>query len=203
MKDKIKQLEEAFEKFSNKVGRLQGEYSTLRIQQETSGTIIEKLKHQEEVYTKAVQLLTLVQQITRDKVKQGFEDIVSHALNYIFESDKYSFELDFNTRGNLQTLDFKVRTPDKDEPLDLIDTSGGGVINIVSFALRVVLMELTQPKTEGFIIADETFANLSEDRIERASQFLKEINQKMNRQVIAISHQNKMLDSADKLIEVK
>lgn len=203
MQKKIKQLEEDFEKFSQHVGELKGQYNVLRIQQDTSDAKLVQLKTDEETYTKAVELLSLVQKVTRDKIKEGFETIVTHALNYIFESDKYAFELVFGRRGNLQELNFAVKTPDKDEALNPLDTDAGGVLNIISFALRIVLMEVANPKVQGFILSDESFANLSEDHIERASQFLKEINKKMGRQIIAISHQEKMIDSADKLIEVK
>ena len=203
MLENIKQLEVQFSDFTQKVGELKGEFNTLKDQQEKSEILIEKLKKDEETYVKAVELLSLVQQVTRDKIKESFEMIVTHGLNYIFESDKYSFHLVFGRRGNLQELDFAVQTPDKNEPLDPMTTDAGGVLNIISFALRIVLMEVGHPKIYGFIISDESFANLSEDRIERASQFLKEINQKMNRQIIAISHQPKMIESADKLIEVK
>lgn len=203
MQEQIKQLESSFEEFTQKVGRLQGEYSTLKDQQEKSEVLISDYKEDEETYTKAVELLSLVQKVTRDKIKESFEMIVTHALNYIFESDKYSFHLVFGRRGNLQELNFAVQTPDKDEPLDPLTTDAGGILNIISFALRIVLMEVASPKVNGFIISDESFANLSEDHIERASQFLKEINQKMGRQIIAISHQSKMIESADKLIEVK
>ena len=199
----IKQLEEKFEMFTQKVGSLQGEHKTLCEQQENSLTAINKYKEDEVTYTQAVELLSLVQKVTRDKIKNAFEDIVSHALNYIYESDKYSFHLVFGRRGNLQELDFAVQTPDKTEPLDPMTTDAGGTLNIISLALRIVLMEVASPKINGFILSDESFANLSEEHVEQASQFLKEINQKMNRQIIAISHQTKMLDSADKLIEVK
>ena len=74
-------------------------------------------------------------------------------------------------------------------------TDAGGTLNIISLALRIVLMEVASPKIQGFIVSDESFANLSEEHVEQASQFLKEINQKMNRQIIAISHQTKMLDT--------
>lgn len=203
MQEQIKQLEESFESFSQKVGELKGEYNTLKDQQEKSDILINTLKKDEETYTKAVELLSLVQQVTRDKIKEGFETIVTHALNYIFESDKYSFHLVFGRRGNLQELDFAVKTPEKDEALNPLDTDAGGILNIISFALRIVLMEVATPRINGFIISDESFANLSENHIEKASQFLKEINKKMGRQIIAISHQEKMLESADKLIEVK
>lgn len=203
MQEQIKQLESDFTNFTQRLGRLEGEYSTLESQQQTSLSVIKRCKENEIVYTQAVELLSLVQKVTRDKIKESFEMIVTHALNYIFESDKYSFHLVFGRRGNLQELDFAVQTPDKNEPLDPMTTDAGGILNIISFALRVVLMEVASPKINGFIISDESFANLSEEHIERASQFLKEINQKMNRQIIAISHQPKMLDSSDKLIEVK
>jgi DNA repair exonuclease SbcCD ATPase subunit len=203
MINKIKQLESQFEEFTQQVGSLQGEYKTLLNQQNDSNVKIEKYKKDEIIYTQAVELLSLVQKVTRDKIKNAFENIVTHALNYIFESDKYSFHLVFGRRGNLQELNFAVQTPDKTEPLNPMDTDAGGTLNVISLALRIVLMEVASPKINGFIISDESFANLSEEYVERASQFLKEINQKMNRQIIAISHQSKMLDSADKLIEVK
>lgn len=203
MQTEIKQLEADFEVFTDKVGQLKGEYSTLEKQQEQSKVLIDKYKEDEIVYAQAVELLALVQKVTRDKIKESFESIVTHALNYIFESDQYSFHLVFGRRGNLQELDFAVQTPDKNEPLDPLTTDAGGVLNIISLALRIVLMEVAHPKINGFIISDESFANLSEEYVERASQFLKEINIKMNRQIIAISHQSKMHDSADNLIEVK
>ena len=201
--NEIKQLESDFEEFTQRVGSLQGEYKTLSNQQNESATAIEKYKEDEVIYSQAVELLSLVQKVTRDKIKNAFEDIVTHALNYIYESDKYSFHLVFGRRGNLQELDFAVQTPDKTIPLDPMLTDAGGTLNIISLALRIVLMEVASPKIQGFIVSDESFANLSEEHVEQACQFLKEINQKMDRQVIAISHQSKMLDSADKLIEVK
>ena len=203
MQDEIKKLEEQFEEFTQNVGVLKGEYNTLLTQQNESDILIDKLKEDEETCAKAVELLSLVQEVTRDRIKQGFETIVTHALNYIYDSDKYSFHLEFSRRGNLQELNLAVQTPDKPESLDLLKTDAGGTKNIVSLALRIVLMEVSTPKINGFIISDESFANLSEKFRPRASQFLKEMNQKMNRQIIAISHLPEMMESADKLIEVK
>ncbi len=203
MLKEIENIESKFADFTQKVGILKGEYNTLFDQQEKSSLDIEKYKEDEITYIQAVELLSLVQKVTRDKIKNAFEDIVSHALNYIYESDKYSFHLIFSRRGNLQELDFAVQTPDKTEPLDPMNTDAGGTLNVISLALRIVLMEVASPKIKGFILSDESFANLSEEYVEQASQFLKEVNQKMNRQIIAISHQSKMLDGADNLIEVK
>jgi len=204
MLEQIKQLEVQFSDFTQKVGELKGEFNTLRIQQETSETLIIKLKHQEEIYIKAVELLSLVQQVTTDKTKESFEQIVSYALNYIFQSTDYEFYLDFNRRGNLQTLDFNVKTPEKDEALDLLVTSGGGVINIVSFALRLVLMEVCSPRINGMMILDETFANLSAEYQPLASAFLEEIGKRFKRQIIMITHSNEFIENSNyNKIEIK
>ncbi|MHA1757235.1 MAG: hypothetical protein ACTSVV_10730 [Promethearchaeota archaeon] len=203
MQSEIKQIENQFEEFTEKVGILKGEYNTLLNQQNDSDILIDKLKKDEETYTKAVELLSLVQKVTRDKIKESFEMIVTHALNYIFESDKYSFHLVFGRRGNLQELNFAVQTPDKDEPYNPLDTDSGGVLNIISLALRIVLMEVATPKINGFIIVDEGFAHLSSDHMHMAGQFLKEVNHRFQRQIIGISHKDKMITDANKLIEVK
>jgi len=129
---------------------------------------------------------------------------VSYALNYIFQSTDYEFYLDFNRRGNLQTLDFNVKTPEKDEALDLLVTSGGGVINIVSFALRLVLMEVCSPRINGMMILDETFANLSAEYQPLASAFLEEIGKRFKRQIIMITHSNEFIENSNyNKIEIK
>lgn len=203
MKNRIKILEEKLESFGNKLGRLQGEVDLLDKQQKTSEEDIKKYKENGENYKKAVEIVSLVQKISNEKVKESFEQIVTHALNFIYDSNDYKFELVFTKRGSLPELKFSVKTPDKDEAFDPLDTDGGGTINILSFALRVVLMEISNPKTQGFILSDESFANLSSEYIENAGRFLKEVNTKMKRQIIAISHQKPLLDIADNLIEIK
>ena len=160
MIDKIKNLEFQFDEFTQKVGELKGEYKTLLNQQNECEKSIVKYKEDEITYAQAVELLSLVQKVTTDRIKNAFEDIITHALNYIYESDDYSFHLVFSRRGNLHELDFAVETPTKPEPLDPMVTDAGGTLNIISFVLRVVLMEVSNPKIKGFIINDETFAKI-------------------------------------------
>ena len=204
MQQNIKNLESQFEMFTQRLGSLKGEHKLLSEQQENSETLIEKYKEDEETHCKAVELLSLVQKVTRDKVKDGFEKIISHALNFIYESDKYAFHLEFGRRGNLQELDFNVLTPEKPEPLDLLKTDAGGTKNIVSLVLRLVLMEICQPKINGFIISDESFANLSPSNQPQASEFIKEINKRFGRQIIMITHSKEFIENSDyHKIEIK
>ncbi|GAG95161.1 unnamed protein product, partial [marine sediment metagenome] len=119
--------------------------SALLINTETKELKIIELKSAkkaEEVFD-----LAKVAEATKTKTKLGFEKIVTYALRYIYNSD-YSFELEFGRQGNLSKLDFNVKTPDCKEPLDLLDSQAGGVLDVVSVALRIALLELIRPKVE-------------------------------------------------------
>lgn len=197
MLEEIKKVEKDFELFTQNLGRLQGEFSLLEDIQNKSGKMIEKNKEDQITYVEAVELLSIVQKVTRDKIKTSFEGIASNAINYIFNSDEYSFHLDFSRRGNLGELDFSVQTPDKPEALDILKTDAGGIKNVVSIALRIILMQVSSPKIEGLIIFDESFANLSSEYQPRASMFLRKITEKFKRQIVMITHSNEFIDESD------
>ncbi len=197
MQQEIEQLDEKFDQFTQNLGKIQGEFSLLEEIQNKSGKMIEKNKEDQIIYVEAVELLSIVQKVTRDKIKNSFEGIASNAINYIFNSDEYSFHLDFSRRGNLGELDFSVQTPDKPEALDVLKTDAGGIKNVVSIALRIILMQVSNPKIEGLIIFDESFANLSSEYQPRASMFLREITEKFKRQIVMITHSNEFIDESD------
>lgn len=200
--NELKNLETQFNEFSKEVVRVDHEHKLLKKNIENTEQLIEKYQHNREVHTKAVELLTLVQSVTRDKIKDGFETLVTFALRFIY-SDDYAFELEFGRRGNLQELNFNIKTPDFEEACDPMDTSGGGVLDIVSLALRAVLLEVSVPKIEGFLILDESLKHLSKDYLMNASQFLNELNKRVGRQIIFITHQQEFIDNAEKAIEIQ
>lgn len=201
----IKQLEENLQNLTSKLDSLKGQCILLSEQLGKSEQKIKDFDNKRELYTKSVELLNLVSEATKVKTKQGFEKIVSYALRYIYNSD-YSFELEFSRRGNLSELNFNVKTPDCKEPLDLLDSQAGGVLDVVSVALRIALLELIRPKMEGFLILDESFKHLHSnppEYLERVSQFIKEINKKFNRQIIMITGREELIKEADNLIKLK
>ena len=200
----LKSLESEFSELTRKLGEVQGEYKHILSEKEKLSANLEKLEHDRETYAKAVELLTLVQQVSQEKIKDGFATLVTHALRYVFE-DEISFELAFGRRGNLQELDFNIKQPGFEESYDILDTDSGGVINVLSIALRLVLMELNTPKTEGFVLLDEPFTGVSknENYLSRARDFIHEIQQKLKRQFIIISHEEIYTDSEYNIIEIK
>lgn len=200
-KEVFEQLGEKLQDVNIEASSLTGQCSLLNEQNKSVNIKLKDMAHEKEVLTKSVELLTLVQQATKEKMKEGFEAIVTYALKYIY-NDEYSFQLEFGRRGNLQELDFNIKTPDFTNPADPKDTSGGGVLDILSLALRTALLELAKPKIEGFIILDEPFKHLSKDYLVAGGEFLKVISARLGRQIIMVTHQQDLLSNTEKLIKI-
>ncbi|KKM06031.1 hypothetical protein LCGC14_1748140 [marine sediment metagenome] len=196
------QLENKLNSLKEELSSTKGQCSLLSEQITTSEHKIEELNINKEIYRKSVELLILVQKETNHKIQKGFQDIVTYALRYVYNDD-YAFDLDFGRRGNLQELDFNIKTPSCKTAFDPKDTSGGGVLNIVSLALRIALLELHKPKIEGFLILDEPFAQINgKEKLEQAEKFLKAINKRINRQIIMVTNGNQMVNTADNIIKL-
>jgi len=201
MNNTIDQLEEKLNQLNSEINSLSGKCDLLQEQINRSNDNIIDLGRKKEIYKKSIEFLRIVEQSTKEGMKKGFEQIVTYALKYIYSSD-YEFQLLLDKRGNLQEIDFNIKTPDVSKPGDPQDTSGGGVLDVISMALRVALLELSKPKINGFIVLDESFKHLSKEYLPKACKFLKIISQKINRQIIMVTHQDIFVEQADKAIRI-
>lgn len=197
----IEELEKVNKNLSAKLNELNGRQSLLNEQINNANNKLAELTHNKEIFTKEVEVLTVVQEMTRNKIKEGFENIVSYALRSVFNQD-YKFILNFDKRGNLSELDFNIFAPERTEAGDPLDSSGGGVLDIASLALRIALLELSKPKIPGMIVLDESFKHVSSAYLANCSKFLTNINKKINRQIILVTHQNNFIEGADNVIDL-
>jgi DNA repair exonuclease SbcCD ATPase subunit len=199
MSKDIKELENSLNDLTSKLGSIKGQFSLLTEQVNKSEFKLIELEDKKELYKKSVELLTIVEQNTKEHIKKGFEQIVSYALQYILSNDEYALELEFGRRGNLSEIYFNTLTPKNKEPHE----PGGLVTDILALALRLSLIELTQPKIEGFIALDEPFSAIdSSDKLERARKFIKTMTRKLNRQIIISTHKQDFITDADKAIKI-
>lgn len=202
MLDRIDKLDNQFNNLTKQFGIIVGEYKSLSENVSKTEENINIYKDNIDTYKKCIELIQLVQIATRDKIKRQFEDLVTSGLNFVF-GEGYGFELCFDRRGSLSTLDFKVITPEHDEPSDPLMCESGGVLDLISLILRVVIMECYSPKIQGFIILDESLKHLDKDRLPKAIEFVDELSKKLNRQIIFITHLNEVIDYGFNNIEIK
>jgi len=198
----LNNLKESIQRLEKTVSSLKGRVDILEEQYQESTDKLSELKALELLNTKSVELLNVVQKATKELIKNIFEKITTHALQYIHQSDEYSFELEFGKRGNLPELNFSIKTPEMQEAHDIIDTRGGGSCDIISLALRFVLLEVS--KNDGFLFVDEPAKHLDNpETIAKMIEFIKETQKDTGRQIFVITHKQEIVDSVDNPIMIE
>lgn len=147
-------------------------------------------------------ILQLVAQKTQQELEYQVSEIITLALNAIFD-DPYEFKIEFIVkRGKTEANIIFVRDGHKFDPME--DT-GGGVVDIASFALRIALWNLSMPKSRNTIILDEPFKHLSVqgDLQKKAGEMLSMLSKKLNIQFIMVTHNQELIQASDKVFEVK
>ena len=135
---------------------------------------------------------------TQEELKYHISELVSLALSSIFD-DPYTFEVLFETKRN--KTEARIVFYKDGEEMDPKNESGGGPIDVAAFALRVALMSM-QKDIANTIILDEPLRFLSVDLQPRAGAFIKEIAEKLGIQFIIVTHNEALIDFADKVFSV-
>jgi len=141
-----------------------------------------------------------VARLTQMSLKFQISSLVALALEAVFEEDGYEFEVDFqNRRSQIECDLWFVRAGERIKP---ISASGGGAIDIASFALRISLWSLKQNRTRPIFFLDEPFKNVSACYQEKASELLGSIAKRLGLQFIFVTHNTTLAESADKIFTI-
>jgi len=140
-----------------------------------------------------------VQKMTQQKFKERMESLVTLAIKSVFDKRNYEFELIFEEKRNQMEV-----KPVIHEWIDgikysydsLEDDFGGGMVDIVSIAMRIVLWSMEQPKSRNVIILDEPGKNLGA-MVNLFGKMLREISHKLGFQLIIITHDQEILENGD------
>ena len=137
---------------------------------------------------------------TQNQLSFHISDITSLALEAVFPNP-YKLIVEFVQRRNKTECDLYF---DRDgNPVDPLDASGGGAVDVAAFALRIASWSMQRPKSQPIIILDEPLRFLSTDYQEQASLMIKEVSQKLGLQFIIITHESVLAAHADKVFETK
>lgn len=164
------------------------------------------LKDYSDVLSKVSILFQKTSTYGRIQAKKQVEELVTKCLQFIFETDvEFLIELT-ESRGISQAEFFVISNYDgykvKTKP-EL--ARGGGVIDIISIALRIAFIQIHKPLVEGPIILDEPGKHVSSDYIFNLGEFLKQTSTMFRRQIIMVTHNNYLSQICDKsfYVEIK
>lgn len=145
--------------------------------------------------------LQKVAQDTQSQLKFQIEDIVNLALETCFPAE-YEFKLDFNISRGRTDASLVFKSQKTGRIVDPMNASGGGVVDLTAFALRIAAFALERG-ADNVIILDEPFRFISRDLQARAGELLEKLSEKLKLQIIMVTHINDMIDIADKVFTVR
>lgn len=173
------------------IAKEMGKKEKILEQLEEKKIAIEEINAQIDLIEKASILLQKTSEFARNQAKIQVESLVTNCLQYIFENN-LEFEIEIEELYGKPNAEFYVTTKYDDT---LIKTKpelsrGGGVVDIISLALRIAFLQIHKPRIEGPLILDEPAKHVSEEYIFNVADFLKQTSELFNRQIIMVTHNN-------------
>lgn len=191
------EIAEGVKRFGDYVRRYRWEYERLAAQEKEMQQELERIKGQEAVLTRAREVFQLAAEAAREQAKKGVERVVSWALQSVF-GPEISFEVSLEERRDQPEADFVVvstyggTTPVKTEPTE---ARGGGVVDVISLALRSVLLERT--RMGGPLVLDEPGKHVSEEYSRPLGELIRAISDDAGRQVVIVTHNSELAETGE------
>jgi predicted phosphodiesterase len=143
-------------------------------------------------------LLSLAVTHSREETCIQIQNMVNQALRYVFDSaPEFKIvlheqveppEAEFLVISSCGSVNTYCATP---------NTCGGGVIEVISLALRAAFLELARPSLSGPLVLDEPVKQVSSRFVSHVARFLKGFADAFGRQVIVATCNQSLAGTAD------
>lgn len=188
---------EGIANFQDYVRRRRWEYDRLAAEKREGEEKLARVKTEEAVVTRTREVFQSAAEKAREQAKQGMERVVTWALQSVF-GPEISFEVSLEERRDQPEADFVAvstyggTTPVRTEPTE---ARGGGIVDVISLALRCVLLERT--RMGGPLILDEPGKHVSEEYARALGELIRAMSEEAGRQIIIITHNTELAETGE------
>jgi DNA repair exonuclease SbcCD ATPase subunit len=200
----IKMIEFRHAGMVNRYNKAKGQLELLEHQlTETEGNL-GSVQYNLDIWRQVQILFGKVSEYARAQLKLRIEETVTAALQGIMNDDKIRFQIAMKTFNNQPAAEWLVISycDGAEVAVSPEDARGGGIVDIVSIALRLAMMELARPKPGGPLMFDEPGKHVSWEYAPNLAHVLKEYAQSTGRQIVMVTHNDDLAEVADITIQV-
>lgn len=141
-------------------------------------------QHLENV-SEAQKIVQVVSAKIQETAHEQIASVVSRCLQAVFD-EPYEFKIYFERkRGKTEARLVFTRGKMEVSPLE---ASGGGVVDVAAFALRLACLILTRPRLRRLLVLDEPFKHLSANYRPAICQLLTQLCDELGMQIIMVTH---------------
>lgn len=159
---------------------------------------IKELEEKKAMNVKALAVLDKAIQIISANGIGKIESIVSDGLNLVFDQD---LQLILERKEGVKGDSYRIMVKQGDVIGPPIDTMGGGVVNVISFLLRVIMIQ--RFKLNKVIILDEAFNNVSADHLPKVSEMLRSLCDDHGYTILSITQAPLLASAAERVFRVE
>lgn len=194
----MERIKEALRNFEQYYHRRLGESLAIKQQLEEATQRLKEVAAEMELLERVRLLLQEASDYAREQARQQVEYMVTQALQVVF-GPEVEFRVELAQRRGQPEAEFYVVSryggvEVKSRPQD---ARGGGVVDVISLALRVALLETARPPLGGPLVLDEPGKHLSEEFAPNLAIFLKTLAASFGRQIIMVTHNHHLAEAAD------
>lgn len=158
------------------------------------------LEQAERAVARAEEAQEIVQEVAaavQERAHRQIASVVTKCLESVFD-DPYRFSIEFEQkRGKTDAVLLFERDGAKIDPLT---ASGGGVVDVAAFALRLASLLLSAPQRRRVLILDEPFRFVSRDLRDKVRQMLETLAEELEIQFVVVTHDPALV--AGKVVEL-
>lgn len=202
--NQLQELRYQYEKIKESYFSEKGRMSQLELEKDRLQLELQKVLNNMELLNQVRVLLQKVSEYAREESRRQIEVSVTQCLAYIFDSD-LEFKIEIKEVRGKPEAEFYVINNQNGSSLKTKpqEARGGGVVDIISLALRVAMLQCSSIKIDGPLILDEPAKHVSEGYITHVGEFLRQVTKTFGRQVIMVTHDRHLSEIADKAYRIE
>lgn len=183
--------------------RRRGQLEALERQREAKEAERAERERQAALLDRVAQVFRAASELARERARARVEASVTDALRAVF-GPGILFRVEVGDRGGRPAAEFLVSSTygGGEVTTPVLDARGGGVVDVASVALRVLAAAVASPPGAP-IVLDEPGKHLSEGYSRAFGELLKAVAEETGRQVIVITHDPRLAETADRVYHVE
>jgi len=149
------------------------------------GGMLGEAEYRAEAISEAQELAQAVAQAIQQQAHDRIAEVVSRCLEAVFD-EPYQFIINFERKRGRTEASLRFKRDGVE--VDPMTASGGGVVDVAAFALRLSCLVLNNPPLRRVLILDEPFKFLSKHYRPRIRDLMLTLAQEMKVQFVMVTH---------------
>ena len=153
-------------------------------------TLVKQLSDSRDILAATTRAQEVAQETAEQVQRQAYgsiSTIVTRCLQQVWGEEAYEFVIDVAQKRGKTEAKFVLRR-DGMQIDDPTAACGGGVVDVIAFALRLAALKLASPKRRLLLVADEPFRFVSKEYRPAVASMILALAKDMGVQIIMVTH---------------